>query len=162
MKKKSEIFKYPKGKKIGEIVTMVSIIVLMIFILESEGTEIVKILITIFLTVFFIFMISYTYILNDCIELNSASININKKIGKSNKIRFNQIRRVTIREEESSVETSYFKLTIFGEKINNSIIVSDLDNQFKMINLLEDKGREFNFNVIHQNINGEIIKELKK
>ena len=57
MKKKSEIFKYQKGKKIGEIVTMVSIIVLMIFILESEGTEIVKILITILLTVFFIFSI---------------------------------------------------------------------------------------------------------
>jgi len=55
VKKKSEIFKYPKGKKIGEIVTMVSIIVLMIFILESEGTEIVKILITILLTVFFYF-----------------------------------------------------------------------------------------------------------
>jgi len=131
MKSESEIFKYQKGRKIGEIITMVSIFVLMIFILDSEGGQITKILLTILMTAFLVFMISYTYVLNENIELNSESLNINKKIGKSIKIKLDKIRRVTIREEENSVDITYIAMTVFGINDNQKIIVSDLDNQKK-------------------------------
>ena len=94
--------------------------------------------------------------------MSSDSININQKIGKSSKIPYDEIRRITIREEVNSVEANYFALTIFGKKTNNRIIISDLDNRFKMINLLEEKGRAYNFNLIHQNIDGKVIKSLNQ
>ena len=91
MESESEIFKYQKRRKIGEIITMVLIITFMVFILDSEGGEITKILLTILMTGFLVFMISYTYVLNENIELNSESLNINKKIGKSTKIKLDKI-----------------------------------------------------------------------
>ncbi|WP_338768643.1 hypothetical protein WAF17_08230 [Bernardetia sp. ABR2-2B] len=162
MKNEPEIFKYQKGKKIGEILTMVSIVTLIVFILDSNGSEITKILLTILMTVFLIFMISYTYLLNENFQIDSEALTIKKKIGNSNKIPFKNIRRVTIREKENSVETNHFAMTVFERNKNTRIIVSDLDNRFKMINLFEQKGRDFGFNVIHQNINGKIIREIKK
>jgi len=162
MKAEPEIFKYQKGKKIEEIITMVSIITLMIFILNSDGSEITKILLTILMNGFLILMISYTYLLNKNIEVNSESITINKKFGKSKKIPFNEIRRITIREEENSVEANHFAMTIFGNKNNTRIIVSDLDKRYKIIDLIERKGKDVGFKVIHQNLEGKIIRELKK
>lgn len=161
MNNEAEIFKYQKGKKIGEILTMISIIAFILFILDSNGGEITKILLTILMTGFLIFMISYTYLLNENFQIDSEALTINKKIGNPNKILFKSIRRVTIREEENSVETNHFAMTIFEINKNTRIIVSDLDNRFKMINLIEQKGRDFGFNVIHQNINGKIIREIK-
>ena len=158
MKSESEIFKYQKGRKIGEIITMVSIFVLMVFILDSEGGQITKILLTILMTGFLVFMISYTYVLNENIELNSESLNINKRIGKSIKIKLDKIRRVTIREEENSVEITHVAMTVFGVNDNQRIIISDLDNQNKIINLIEKKGKKYGFNVIHQDLGGKIIK----
>jgi len=158
MKLESEIFKYQKGRTIGEIITMVSIFVLMVFILDSEGGQITKILLTILMTGFLVFMISYSYVLNENIELNSESLNINKRIGKSIKIKLDKIRRVTIRKEENSVEISHVAMTIFGVNDNQRIIISDLDNQNKIINLIEKKGKEYGFNVIHQDLNGKVIK----
>ena len=162
MKKEPEIFKYQKGRKIGEIATMASIITFIVFILDSEGSEMTKILLTILMTGFLIFMISYTYLLNENFQIDSESLTINKKIGSPDKIPFEKIRRVTIREEENSVEENHFAMTVFETSKSTRIIVSDLNNQFKMISLIEQKGREFGFNVIHQNINGKIIRELKK
>lgn len=162
MKNEPEIFKYQKGKKIGEIVTMISITTLIVFILDSNGSEITKILLTILMTGFLIFMISYTYLLNENFQIDSEALTINKKIGNSNKIPFKNIRRVTIREEENSVEANHFAMTVFETNKNTRIIVSDLDDRFKMINLIEQKGKDFGFNVIHQNINGKIIREIKK
>lgn len=158
MKSKSELFKYQKGRKVGEIVTMVSIVTLTIFILDSEGSEITKMLLTILMTGFLVFMISYTYLLNENIELNSESLNINKKIGKSTKIKLDEIRRVTIKEEENSVEISHFVMTVFGISNNKRIIISDLDNQDRIVNLIEEKGKEYGFKVIHQDENGRSLK----
>jgi hypothetical protein len=160
MESESEIFKYQKRRKIGEIITMVLIITFMVFILDSEGGEITKILLTILMTGFLVFMISYTYVLNENIELNSESLNINKKIGKSTKIKLDKIRRVTIREEESSVEITHVAMTVFGINENQRIIVSDLDNQNRIMNLIEEKGKKYGFNVIHQDLNGKIIKRI--
>lgn len=159
MKKESEIFKYQKGKKIGEILTMVSIVTLIVFILDSNGSEPTKILLTILMTGFLIFMISYTYLLNENFKIDSEALTIKKKIGKSYKIPFVNIRKVTIREEENSIETNHFAMTVFEPHKNTRIIVTDLDNRFKMINIIEQKGRDFGFNVIHQNVNGKIIKK---
>ena len=113
------------------------------------------------MTGFLIFMISYTYLINENFQIDAESLTINKKIGSLNKILFKNVRRVTIREEENSVEINQFAMTIFETNKNTRIIVSDLDNQIKMISLIEQKGREFGFNVIHQDETGKIISALK-
>ena len=53
-------------------------------------------------------------------------------------------------------------MTIFGKGNNTRIIVSDLDNQFNIIDLIEEKGKDVGFTVIHQNLDGKIIRELKR
>lgn len=162
MSNELEIFNYQKGRKIGEIVTMISIVALMILIVDSEGSEMAKIFLTILMTGFLIFMISYTYLLNENFQIDSKALTINKKIGSSDKIPFKNVCRVTIREEENSVETNHLAITVFEINRHTKIIVSDVDNRFEMINLIEERGCEFGFNVIYQNINGEMIRELKR
>ncbi|MGB1205003.1 MAG: hypothetical protein ACPG5B_05115 [Chitinophagales bacterium] len=160
--KEKEIFKYQKRKKIEDIILTILIIIAISFTLTTDESITTKIILTIILVIFLFFMVKDACWLNENIELSSESININQKIGKSSKIHYDEIRRITIREEVNSVEANHFALTIFGKKTNNRVIISDLDNRFKMIRLLEEKGKTHNFNVIHQNIDGKVIKSLKK
>ena len=160
MHPESAIFKYQKGKKVSELLIIVLIAAGIVFILESDGDSLTRILLTILMTGFLAFMVSYTYLLNEHIEVTTDSIKIKKKIGKSIKIPFNEIRRVTIRVEENSVEIHQLAMTIFGKSNNTKIIVSDLDNPPEVINLIEEKGKDLGFNVIHQNPDGQVVKSL--
>lgn len=107
-----------------------------------------------------IFILSYTYLLNDSFQIDAESLTINKKIGRANRIPFNRICRVTIKEEENALGANRFAITVFEPNKNTRIIASDLDGRLEMVDLIEQKGKEFGFNVIHQDVNGEIVGAL--
>lgn len=161
MKPTSEIFKYRKEKKFEEILTFISIIICIILAFYSGDNYISKILLAVLFTGLLGLMLSYTDFLNKNVVFNSESINIHKKIGQSNKFRFDEIQKITIREEDNIDDPNLFIMTIFSKKKNTRIIISDLDRPNEMIHLLAAKEKEFNFNIIHQNVAGEIIKESK-
>lgn len=149
-------FKYKKSQKISELCTIAGILILIFFALDSESEVRGKILSVVILSGFLIFMIGYTYLLTENIEINEEELKINKKIGKSKRVRLNEIRRVTFREEANSIEIYQLAMTVFGNGKNLRIIVSDLEDESPMIDVIEEKGNQHGFRVIHQKINGQI------
>ena len=146
------IFKYKKGRKIGEIGITALIISLLVFLLDSNGSELFEKIAFILIAVFLVAVFSYIYLFNEQFEIAADAIFINKKIGKSTKISFDKIRSVTIREEKNSVGRDHLVMNIFATK-NTRIIVSDLMSQFKMIQLIGEAGKSFGFKVIHEQLN---------
>jgi hypothetical protein len=160
VEKESEILKYPIGKKIEEAVLTVIIVVAMVFILKSEASTLIKSLLTVVMIGFLALILSHSYLLNKNFEIDSESLTINNIFGKSNKILFRNIQRVTVREEKGT--DSYLTvMTIFESRKTTRIIVSDFADHSKMQYLIGEKGKKFGFNVIHQNLKGKIISQTK-
>ncbi len=158
----SSFFSYRRGKKVEEIIGLVALVFLIGILWASAASDLTKILLSIFFSIILILIIRSAYSLNKNFEIGPKSIRINKKFGPAKKIGFQEIPRITIREEKSSYGGNYLAMTIFEKSAHTRIIVSDLDHPAKLINLLEQRGKEFGFNVIHQNLSGKVIKAIKK
>lgn len=154
------IFKYHKGGKFIEIFTITFIIVMAIFIIQKDTFQWMDFLEVVLVTAGLNFLINYVYLLNESVQINEASLIIHRKIGKTTEFSFDKIRKVILQEIPSAFNVKQLIMTVFGEKKNKKIIVSDLEEYEQLIKLLEKKGALSGFKVIHQAENNKVVNSL--
>lgn len=161
MLQESMIFRFQTGKRFWEKVALVSLITVILVVLDSQPYKIVAILVGVLLTSLLLFVISISHILYKALELGVNSITLHKRLGQSISIPLQEVRRITIKEEENPLGINHQIMTLFGTGRNIRITVSDLDDPNTMIEQLEQKGEALGFAVIHQGATGKIIKRSK-
>lgn len=148
----TKTFKYQKAKRVIETLLLCTIFCLPISFIGKNEFHLVNFLLLILLATIIIFLLSYSYLLNESFEINKDTITIKKKIGQSIKIPFEKIKRVVYREEEKTFQSNQTRMTIFEESRISKIIVSEIDLQSEMLTAIEEQGKEHGFNVIHQTL----------
>ncbi|PHN07972.1 hypothetical protein [Flavilitoribacter nigricans] len=157
MQLREKIFKYRAGERVGELLTMCGIVMLSVFVLDTGAPGGVKIVLTVIFSCFLLFMLHFSYILNDHLRVSDEQITFHRRIGTSRIIAFPDVRRIVIRETPNAFGSTHFALTVFGPENYVRIIASDLEHYDELVDLLELEASIYGFKVIYQGINGEIL-----
>ncbi len=153
-----EVFKYRKTVWIGAVLHIATLVAYLVFVLQSEGDKIVLGALSLILLVWIYYVMGFGAILDRHYEFETDVLRIHKIWRKVEDIRYDQIRRVTIRD---SVEAGP-AMTIMLDAKTVRISVSDLDKEFELMRMLEEKGVAHGFNIVHQDVKGNIIKSLNR
>lgn len=154
------IFKYTVGNKIDGAIFIICLIAMPVLFWNAAINTIGKIVIIALVVGVFIFAIRHNGLLNKNIVITTTVFHVNNRIILSKQIRFDEIIRIVIREEEGAYYT-FYAMTIFEQAQNTRLIISDFDDKYRMINLLEERGLKYGFNVLQQNLKGKVIQTLR-